>query len=151
MLVLSAAALAAGFAVNQVNDQGIPWRLLVPAFSRDRIPARLGYLSVETMQHLLESEGAMVWDIRPADDYRIDHIPNAESVPFIDFLRRPARYPLPDRKDVLIVYDFEPGSPRARILGRWLVRQGLVQTRMLYPGFSGWLEAGLPVEKGGSR
>jgi rhodanese-related sulfurtransferase len=148
MAVLAAASLAFGILINQFLDDGIPWRLLVPALPGHRAAARAGTMDVETAFALSRQEQVAFLDIRTPSEFSVDRIPGATSAPFTAFFRRPSDFMPVDRTGRVVVYDFEPGSKKARLVTQWLVREGFSRVTMLYPGFSGWLETGKPAEKG---
>ena len=148
MAVIGSVSLIIGLLVNPFLDEGIPWRLLAPMNMDPVKQARITYYDAATAVSVSEGKAVFFIDIRPQGDYRLDHIPHAANMPFVDFFRKPARFLLPDQGTTVIVYDFEFGSKRARILARYLIQKGFTQAGMLYPGFSEWLESGYPVEKG---
>jgi rhodanese-related sulfurtransferase len=146
MVVLIAASLVIGISINQFLDDGIPWRLLIPAGGR---PPRVRYMDVESAFEAALPKNAVFLDVRSPSEFGVDRIPGAVSAPFGDFFRHPSDFTPADRTMRIVVYDFEPGSRKARLAAQWLVRRGYSNTVMLYPGLSGWIETGKPVEKGG--
>ncbi len=147
MVVLVAASLAIGILFNQFLDDGIPWRLLVPAGGR---PPRVRYMDVESAFEASLHQSAVFLDVRSPSEFAVDRIPGAVNAPFGAFFRHPSGFTPADRTLKIVVYDFESGSRKARLVAQWLVRGGYSNTAMFYPGLSGWLETGKPVEKGGA-
>jgi rhodanese-related sulfurtransferase len=150
MAVIAALSLASGILANQFMNDGIPWRLLVPSMPGRPAAARIRMVDAEKAFDLLHRAGVRFLDVRTPDEFRIDHIPGAVNVPFISFFRHPAKIlqPPPRPDETIVVYDFESGSRKARMAAQWLARNRFTGAAVLYPGFSGWLETGRPVERG---
>jgi rhodanese-related sulfurtransferase len=148
MAILASGSFLIGLLVNPFLNEGIPWRLLVPTNINRIQQARITYYDAITATRISEEKTTLFIDIRPKADFRLDHIPRATSMPFVEYFRKPARFLLPDQETTVIVYDFEFGSRKARILARYLARKGFAQVGVLYSGFSEWIQSGFPVEKG---
>lgn len=148
MAILGMGSLLIGLLVNPFLNEGIPWRLLVPMEMNRTIKSRITFFDAKTAFTISGEKAALFIDIRPKAEFRLDHIPGAMNVPFVEFFRKPSRFLLPNKATLVIVYGFEFGSKKARILARYLARNGFMQTGMLYSGFSEWIQSGLPVEKG---
>ena len=149
--VLAVLSLVAGLSINAFVPDGIPWRLLVPSLGRPSRFDRIVIINADIAADAAAREPVLFLDVRPAVDFRIDRIPGAKSAPFQAFFRHPSKY-LPDHREALIiVYDFESGSKKARLVAQWIARQGFHRVRMLHTGFSEWIESGKPVERGEGR
>ncbi len=146
LLLLGFISLTVGILVNQFMNEGIPWRLLIP-YKTDRFAkARISLYDAETAYRISSENPTVFIDIRPKTDFKVDRIPGAKNMPFVEYFRKPSRLPVTDKNGTVIVYDFEFGSKRARLFAQALARRGFVQVNILYSGFSGWIQAGLPVE-----
>ena len=146
LLLLGCISLAAGLLANQFLNEGIPWRLLIPCKPDRFIKARITYFDAETAYRISSANPTVFVDIRPKTDFQVDHLSGAINMPFVEYFRKPSRFPITDKNAAIIVYGFEFGSKKARLFAQSLVRSGFAQVNMLYPGFSGWIQAGLPVE-----
>ncbi|WP_345265376.1 metalloregulator ArsR/SmtB family transcription factor [Nibrella viscosa] len=105
--------------------------------SRDSLEA----ISIEALTEKLELDEVVLLDVRPAEEYRMGHIPRAISVP-IDQLDLQVKS-LPARQEI-IVYCRGPFCVFADEAVVRLKNQGYRATR-LEEGFPDWKRLGLPV------
>lgn len=148
-VLLAALSLSIGIPINQFLNEGIPWRLLLPSKTDRNIRSRITLIAADTTFFKTGGRPAFLIDIRSRADFRVDHLSGAQNMPFTDFFRKPSRFSLPEKATYVVLYDFEPNSKKARIFSQWLAQHGFMRVNMLYPGMAGWIEAGLPVDRGG--
>ncbi|GAA4777628.1 rhodanese-like domain-containing protein [Stakelama sediminis] len=99
-------------------------------------------LSPAELKDMLDAKGALVVDVREPDEFAGGHIPGAVNMPLSRF--DPSR--LPDGKGKTLVLSCAGGRRSAHALGRCEQAQVAVKTH-LASGFSGWVRAGMPVER----
>jgi rhodanese-related sulfurtransferase len=146
MVVVAAAALVAGFTVNQFHPEGVHGNLLVSAFSG----IRWTRISTDSAYALFQKKGAAFVDIRSEREFRTDHIPGTESRPFYYFFRNFARFERSHPKDgVYVFYCFEPACGEGLFMLRLMRMRGYARAVWMYGGLSQWIESGRPVESGG--
>lgn len=143
-LLLLAASLLAGLAINQVHPQGIRWSLLKP-LPPAAPGARLGDVSIEDAFFLFLEAKARFIDVRPREEYAIDHVPGAFSLPPADYYRAPALIENIERTATLVIYCFDSQCSEAGIMAQELHDLGFQEVLVLTDGFSEWLEKGFPV------
>ena len=146
--VIGVVPLILGLAFNQITPRGIPWRLLVSPFSSQA--RRNAWKPVATdSAFVMFMDGSTVFlDIRPKPEFLLDHIPNAQSVPFFDVFKNPVLLADLDSAASVLVYDFEPLSNKSRLVVQQLQHRGISNVGFLRNGFKEWLEYSFPVEKG---
>ena len=148
LFLLSATALFLGLAVNAVNPEGIPLRLLALTLSPDSRQEAWHPLSADSAFFLFADGSAVFLDIRTARDYAVDHIPGARSMPFHPFFRDPSQKKKLDPSMTYILYGQEPYNRKDRLMTQALVRSGFGSVYFLRNGYNEWLKYGFPVEKG---
>lgn len=146
ILVTGCAALILGFLVNQAHPRGIGWRLLLLSVDAQSRREAWNPISADSAFVHFMMRTAVFIDIRTGEEFELDHIPGARSVPFRDFFRHPVIGQ--ERETVLVLYAFEPMSTRPRLVAQQLLKMGHPDVMFLRNGFSEWLERGFPTERG---
>src|SRR4030042_1515827 len=147
ILITGCTALILGFLVNQVHPRGIGWRLLLLSVDAQSRREAWNPISADSAFVHFMMRTAVFIDIRPGEEFALDHIPGARSVPFHDFFRHP--FIGREREGVLVLYAFEPMSTRPRLVAQQLGKMGYTGVMFIRNGFSEWLERGFPTERGG--
>jgi thiosulfate/3-mercaptopyruvate sulfurtransferase len=107
----------------------------------------------------LGAPGLVILDVRPADDYQLDHVPGAISFPDAltyqqkssggrivepDVMQGLLRERGIDRNDLLVIYDDGRLVDASRVF--WAMEvYGLQRVRVLDRGLAGWLARGYPT------
>ena len=144
-LILSL-TLAAGFIINQVYSDGIPWALLKPRVEFAPVDVDVSVISADSAFALFTGGEAGFIDIRSQEEFEIDRIPGAVSLTLSNYYQSPEIVNQFDRESCYIFYCFEEPCPEASSLAREFAINGFKQVAVLYGGFSAWLERGFPVE-----
>ncbi len=106
-------------------------------------------VSADSLYIWMETRQVILIDIRPEEDFRLDHIPGAIPLPFPEiFSRMPRWEKAPPRGWVL--YDQEGEMENLKAAAAELVRKGYRPVYLLFGGYLSWLDAGYPVEEGGA-
>jgi rhodanese-related sulfurtransferase len=139
---IGCAALVLGLAVNQ-RAGGIGWPALRESLTWEYKPVE----RIDVDSAYLIKDSVRFYDIRPVKEYQVDRIPGAYE---LDFSELAGGWFNPDtpKSSRLILYCFEPDCPRIELACRILIREGY-RAAILDEGFAGWIERGLPIEKGG--
>ncbi|MCJ7812024.1 rhodanese-like domain-containing protein [bacterium] len=143
-------SLIIGIGTNQLINQGIRWPILLLVLSKTEEPVDLIYIPVDTARYLLLQKGAFFVDIRPKDEFEIDHIPGSFSLPFYQYFGQKNLLKTMDKNKTIILYCFEPINKKVELLAKQLLKEGFKQTRILQGGFAAWLENRYPLETGKS-
>ena len=104
--------------------------------------ARHREVTAQELAAMLQSGGAVVIDVREADEFAAGHIPGAISMPLSTF--QPSR--LPDAGGKALVLTCLGGKRSAMALDKCANAQAAVDTH-LAGGFGAWQAAGLPVSR----
>ncbi|MFO7889663.1 MAG: rhodanese-like domain-containing protein [bacterium] len=151
IVCIAVLSLIIGIVVNQIHPRGIPLRLLIFSFKANSVQKGWQPISTDSsFVHYLQGS-AHFFDIRPREQYRLDHIKNAQSLPFYEFINSPKAFNLPEKKSVIILYDFNPLSSKAPIMIQQLKSMGYKHIFFLRNGYSEWLEYDFPTKKGDGR
>ncbi|MBN2104418.1 rhodanese-like domain-containing protein [bacterium] len=145
MIFIGFLALVLGIGVNQIHPQGIRFHQLLLLFPSS-YSAQVQTVSSDSALVLMFEEAAIFLDIRSDDQFTIDHIPTAISLPFVN-LNRLSRLDLNPEKP-WIVYDFQNRSKSARYVYKKLKKTRDADVYLLNGGFAGWLEKQYPTEVG---
>ena len=147
IIVLS---LILGFLVNQFRSDKLP--LVTDWAPGARLVSDTGeilVISIEEAGALHRNHGAIFLDARPPEDFESGHILGAHNVPlqafdaYIDYLWNE----IPE--DALIVtYCDGDHCSLSEELAKELASIGYKKVKILLDGWSHWVDAGLPVEKG---
>ena len=151
LIVLGLGSLLIGIIVNGFHSRGIHWKILLLSLPGLSQQAGWHFVSSDEAFASFLQDHVIFVDSRPRDDYEIDHIPGARSVPFFDYFRNPAMMNQEDAEARYILYDQERNSRQVRLLARQLARDGYRQVTVMRGGFVEWLYKGYPSEKGDAR
>lgn len=91
---------------------------------------------------LMNDSGAVVLDVRNAEEFAAGHLPGARNIPLADLNGRAAE--LPSGKPVLVCCNVGPTANKAAALLR---KNGRDQVFTLAGGLQAWRQAGLPVQR----
>ena len=105
------------------------------------------FISADSAYTLFKKQEVIFIDIRPYDDFLIDHIPGALSAPFLKILRQPGLFKSCRHDTTAVCYGFDRDDKNAGRAADLLRRRGLKEIAVLHDGFGEWLEKGYPVEK----
>jgi rhodanese-related sulfurtransferase len=143
MVIVLAAALAAGFLWNALSGRGLA--LTGNAFV-EKGDAAAEIEAREAKKRL--DEGALFLDARPIDFYKMSHIPGALPLPEDDFERAFGRLEatLRSRFDI-VVYCSGYGCEASHIVARKL-KERQIQAAILHEGWPAWTDAGYPTRAG---
>jgi rhodanese-related sulfurtransferase len=111
--------------------------LLWPVVNRGMAGATLGTLQATRM---MNDQGAVVVDVRPAAEFLAGHLPNARNIPTEDLAKRVGE--LPAGKPVIVVCATGSRAGKAASAIRGAGRQDVF---CLEGGIAGWQQAGLPL------
>jgi rhodanese-related sulfurtransferase len=111
--------------------------LMWPLVNRQLAGATVGTLQAT---RLMNDSGAVVLDVRGADEYAGGHLPNSRNIPVADLDKRAAE--IPGGKPLIIVC---ANGSRAGRAAAALRKSGRAEVFCLEGGMSGWQQAGLPV------
>jgi rhodanese-related sulfurtransferase len=148
-LVCLGAFIAAGF--NGIRSSGLPW---IGQWSASSVSAYhlqdLQEISLQEACSLYRQGNAIFLDARDPVSFYEGHIKGALNVPpgeagrYLEEIHTLARAGL-----VIIAYCDGVDCPLSTELARSLQRSGVPSVRVLVDGWSRWLKAGFPIEKGG--
>lgn len=103
------------------------------------------YVSVDELKQALDADANMVIvDARPPQDYQMDHISGAISMPFYDVANRYSELP----RDTWIVTYCACPRAEAEEAASVLRDNGFTKVKVLYDGYFEWLSRGYPVTEG---
>ncbi len=119
--------------------------MAAPAFSEEEI-ARISQKEMKEM--IDKGADVVIVDNRPGVDYDRQHIKGALSLPWDMDIAAQARKILPQDKPIVTYCDCGAGESDSADVAGQLVRAGFKNVKTLADGWSSWLEAGFPVEKG---
>jgi rhodanese-related sulfurtransferase len=119
--------------------------MAAPAFPEEEI-ARVSQKELKEM--IDKGADVVIVDNRPVVDYDRQHIKGALPLPWDMDIADQARKTLPKDKLIVTYCDCGPGESDSADVAGQLVRAGFKNVKTLADGWSSWLDAGLPVEKG---
>lgn len=103
------------------------------------------YVSAEELKRELDRGARMiVLDARPKQDYEMDHITGAISMPFFEVEQRYKELP----RDTWIVTYCACPRAEAEEAARILRAKGFEKVKVFYDGYFEWLARGYPVTQG---
>lgn len=146
LILLLILTLSAGFIVNQFYSEGIRWPLLKPRIYSEDSMNSLQFISADSAFALHLHGEAFFIDVRPGEEYEIDHIPGAISIPLLDYYKSPDMLQQLNKQKRYVLYCFEPECGEVSALAVELIHNEFYNISILYGGFSEWLEKGYPVE-----
>lgn len=161
VICLALASLLAGLAINYLRASPLP---LVYQTPEQRLAAELTTLveapafrlsdadtiSLDQFRNVVGDHQTIILDARAAPFYQQGHIPGALNLSRDDFAAdyRRLRPTLDASKDKSIVIYCSGGDCHdSRMVASALLSLGFSEVRVFTGGWSGWTEAGLPVEK----
>ena len=101
-------------------------------------------LSTEELQHLLETHGIPVLDVRSAQEYAIAHIPGATNL-YEKEVAQIARS-FPDKSEALVLYCNGPFCGKSKRLSQELVKRGYTGVKRYQLGLPIWRALGNTVQ-----
>jgi rhodanese-related sulfurtransferase len=112
------------------------------------VARRSGGPALDTLgaTRLINDTGAVVLDVRSAEEFATGHLPNARNIPLADLEKRAGE--LPAGKPVLVCCATGNTSSKASALLR---RDGRTEVFSLAGGLQGWRQAGLPLVRDEGR
>ncbi len=143
--------LLLGLVINQVHPRGIRLPVLISSLVLNSSQQGWRPISADSSFVLYMQKSAHFFDIRSREQFKLDHLKGARSLPFYEFMIHPEDFDLPEKESVIILYDFPPHSPKAPLMIRQLESRGYKEVFFLRNGYSQWLEYGFPIEKGENR
>lgn len=112
-----------------------------PNFSTDS-----PYVSTDELKRELDRGANMIiLDARPKQDYELDHITGAISMPFFEVEQRYKELP----RDTWIVSYCACPKAEAEVAARILREKGFERVKVFYDGYFEWLTRDYPITKGG--
>ncbi len=106
-------------------------------------------VSLEELKSMVEKgEPVVVVDNRPKTEYDRQHIKGAISLPWQKDVRDEARRILPKDNLIVTYCDCGPGESDSADVAHQLIVAGFDNVKILADGWTPWLQAGYPVEKG---
>lgn len=148
--MISVTAFMLGFLTNQIRSDRIP--LVADWAPEARLSAGLGesmVISLEEARALCSNKRAVFIDARPLALYDQGHIRCALNIPWQSFDEYIDRLPDRIQDDVWIVtYCDGEHCSLSEDLAKELIFMGYEKVMVLLNGWTRWVEAGLPVEKG---
>lgn len=103
------------------------------------------YVSVDELKQAMDQNANMViLDARPMQDYHMDHISGAISMPFYEVEDRHSELP----RDTWIVAYCACPRAEAEEAASILRNNGFTKVKVLYDGYFEWLGRGYPVTEG---
>ena len=142
-------ALVAGLLMNQARSDKLV--LVADWASEARLTTREGEsmgISIEEAKRLCLDREAVFLDARSPEDYARGHIRCAQNMPWQSFDQYFERLmAIPEHAWIVTYCDGEACS-LSEDLAKELVSMGYEKAKVLLNGWTRWVEAGLPVEKG---
>ena len=150
VVILLLASAALGISVNHVRPDAMP--LVGEWMPEARITSDSGesmVISLEEAERLFSSDRAIFLDARSSGPYSEGHIKGAKNLPWQSFEEFVDKV-IPDiPPDALIVtYCDGEECSLSEDLAKELSLMGYKKVRVLVNGWTRWVEAGLPMEKG---
>ncbi len=149
IIFLGLIVLVLSVVYNQVTPQGIryqkllPENLLIPAEHKEKMQV----ISADSAFIILNTKEAKFLDIRPAEDYELDHIPGAHHFPFEELYKKNISNKF-DPKSKWVIYDESGQMKKMRMVASALLKKGAIEIYLLDGGYLSWLNRDYPVEMG---
>ena len=147
MMLIGVGSFVIGFTANQMLPHGIKWPVLALTFPWTGTPRNIDLISCDSTFFLLDN--LCVVDVRPQEEYGIDHIPGAVSLPFLALFDSPELVSVWDQNQTLVLYCFKSDCKEANMMVNRLRKMGFKNVLVLKEGFAGWIEREYPVDLGG--
>jgi len=148
LTIMSLGSLLIGFLANQFLNRGIHWKILLLSLPSTSEQTKWHYVSTDSAFSIFLQQEALFVDIRNREDFEIDHIPNALSLPFISYFNNSEQFYQQNRDATFILYDLERNSKDVRLVARQVIKDKFSSVYILRGGFVEWLDRTYPVEGG---
>ncbi len=122
--------------------RGCDREMAVSAQQRIEVDEPFVRVDVKTAQKMIENGEVQIIDVREPHEYAQEHIPGAKLVPLNTLLQRPREFLTRDH--VLFVCAV---GQRSAVACEMAAAIGLEHIYNLEGGTTGWVKAGLPVER----
>lgn len=153
-IVMVAAAVLLGFAVNVASPNRITWVGTWPStYSADSTAIPPSYeegdppiLRLDQAAAKFQSPNVVFLDARDAMDFEYGHIPGSVNFPFDyydDFA--PVILPELEPQTEIVTYCGGADCELSLYLARQLVNEGFLNVYIFFGGYTAWEEAGLPL------
>jgi rhodanese-related sulfurtransferase len=139
-------AITVGLMVNHLRSDRLP---LIGNWSPEGRLAKDMAITLDEARKFCESRSAIFVDARSFDEYQEGHILCARNLPLKDVEERfeSVMSDIPPEKTI-VVYCEGDGCSLSEELAKELFFRGYENVRVLVNGWSRWVEAGFPMEKG---
>jgi len=151
ILILGSLSLLIGTFVNQFHNRGIKWYILQLTMITIPGGSECVTISADSAFFRFIQKSAVFIDVRTSDEFGVDHIPGALSLPFFSFFNNHDQFKQEDKNTTYILYCFRSDCYHARLMANHLERSGFNHVMILKQGFSAWLEMGYPNKKGANQ
>jgi rhodanese-related sulfurtransferase len=148
-IILTTAVLL-GLVYNQFYPKGIKINLLFHSsllIPKDNTQT-FYVISTDSATILHEQPAVTFLDIRPREDYQLDHIPGANHVDFNQLLNGTFKDFSIKPGDKIIIYDQEGKMEQLHLAAILLRQSGYTDIFILFGGYLKWLEKGFAIESG---
>lgn len=159
--ILIAAAIVMSLSFNSLRGDGIPiigsWpssggsEAAVPPSAEDGDPP---FISLDEAAALFQTRGVIFIDARDPEDYALNHIKGAISIPYdylpednLDEFWADLTLKIPNSSQ-LVIYCSGSECELSLFLGRDMIQRGYTDIKIFYGGWSDWEKAALPTEEG---
>lgn len=148
MIIIGVVTLLIGMLVNQFMAKGIRLPVLFTSLLPCPFTGYAEYISADDALKLLNEKQAAFIDIRSLDEFDMDHIEGAVSIPAVDFISNPKLLKSYDKDKELyaILYGAKKIEDNAELMSRSLSAKGVQNIKILDGGFELWLKKDYPVE-----
>ncbi len=151
MLALVFLGAVIGIGYNAISPKGIPLK----GGTQARLAQRgVRVVNLDEVRYFLKNPGTLMVDARSSEEFGLGHIPGAINLPDDDFN---AFYPKVVSRlreaHLIIVYCSGGSCGTSEALALKLLKKGFRDNRVVVfsGGLPGWMEAKLPIEKGGTK
>jgi len=148
IVIIGIGTVVLGIGINQLHENGIPWRVLRLSFPLQSSQVSFYTLSTDSSFSFHFDPVYQFIDIREKNLFDIDHIPNAVSLPFQDIFRKKELMLDSLATRPILVYDQNRNSSNAELTAGYFCHQGCKNVMIMRGGFIEWLDRGYPVEQG---
>ena len=148
MIIIGVVSLIIGVVVNQILAKGIRLPVLFTSLLPCPFTSYAEHISADDALKLLNEKKAVFIDARSLDEFDLDHIEGAVSIPAVDFISNPKlimKYET-DKELTAIIYGAKEIEDNAEIIARSLSSKGVKNIKVLQGGFELWLKKDYPVE-----
>jgi len=144
MLGLVLIASVVGVVVNQFRSDGISLRASEEGESGIGV-LEGGTISLEEAHEGFQSKGSLFIDARSPELFSHGHIQGAKNLPWAEVIQNPGA--LSDLPECIVIVVYDDGQEASAMnLAAFLMAFGYKSTRILDGGWSGWKQAGFPIE-----